>query len=155
MTETANRRLTLHAYFNRDAPAALRWLERVFGFTTTVEFADEHGGVVHAELRREGAGTIVFSDDNDYERCTRRGETVGHGVYLSVATETEVHAIHEAAVDAGATVVWKPEATEWGCTAAEYSIRRATNGASARCGPARAPPKGRRTGPEPPPAQRR
>ena len=45
MTETTHRPATLHAYFGyRDAPAAIDWLARAFGFETTLRFPDEDGG---------------------------------------------------------------------------------------------------------------
>lgn len=115
MTETTKRPAALHAYFSyRDAPAALRWLERAFGFETTLEFPDDDGGIMHSELRREGAAIMVFSDDGEYDRPTLKGQSVGHGVYLSVDADGDVDAAFATAVEAGATVVWEPGATEWG-----------------------------------------
>ncbi|MFB9906364.1 VOC family protein [Allokutzneria oryzae] len=116
MTTETTRPAALHAYFSyRDAPAALRWLERAFGFETTSEFPDDKGGIMHAELRREDVAIIVFSDDGaGYDRCEQRGPTVGHGAYISVASKEAVDALYASAVAGGATVVWKPEATEWG-----------------------------------------
>jgi len=115
MTTTSVRPAALHAYFSyRDAPAALRWLERAFGFKTTVEFPDDKGGILHSELRFEDVVIMVFSDDGDYDRPARKGETVGHGVYVSVGAEATVDAIFASAVAAGATVIWEPAATEWG-----------------------------------------
>ena len=115
MTAPDERPAALHAYFSyRDAPAALRWLERAFGFETTLEFADERGGIMHSELRREGVGIMVFSDDGGYERPALKGETVGHGTNVSLDADAKVDAVYATAVEAGATVVWEPGATEWG-----------------------------------------
>ncbi|GLU47368.1 VOC family protein [Nocardiopsis ansamitocini] len=115
MNDASTRPASLHTYYSyRDAPAALRWLERAFGFTTTLEFPDGNGGIMHAELRREDVAIIVFSDDNDYDRPPVKGETVGHGAYISVSSGKEVDAVYATAVEAGAIVVWTPANTEWG-----------------------------------------
>jgi uncharacterized glyoxalase superfamily protein PhnB len=110
MTET-----TLHSYFGyRDAPAAIDWLERTFGFETTMRFPDEQGGVMHAELRLGDAAILVFSDRDGYERPPRRGETTGSGAYLCVADAADVDTVHARAREAGATVVWEPATNQWG-----------------------------------------
>ncbi|SDN31237.1 VOC family protein [Allokutzneria albata] len=111
----STRPATLHAYLSyRDAPAALRWLERAFGFETTMEFPDDKGGIAHAELRRENVAIIVFSEDGaGYDRSAQRGPTVGHGLYISLATEEAVDAVYATAIAGGATEVWQPEKTEW------------------------------------------
>ncbi|AII08916.1 MULTISPECIES: VOC family protein [Rhodococcus] len=115
MTTTENRPAALHSYFAyRDAPAALRWLERAFGFETTLEFPDDNGGIMHSELRRGDAAIMVFSDDGNYDRPALRGETVGHGTYLSVGADSEVDEIYATAIEAGATPVWEPADTQWG-----------------------------------------
>lgn len=141
MTDTSGRPATLHAYFSyRDAPAALRWLERAFGFETTLEVPDDRGGIMHSELRREGVAIVVFSDGVGYERPARKGETVGAGAYIAVDADATVDAVFTSAVDAGATAIWEPAGTAWGnyrCRAACSS--RATSGPSAPIDPARAP----------------
>ena len=102
----------LNAYLGyRDAAKAIDWLGDAFGFETTARFPDEQGGVAHAELRRGDAAIILFSDRDGYERAPRKGDTSGLGLYLSVADEAAVDAVFAKAVDAGATVVWKPERT--------------------------------------------
>ncbi|MFI6301711.1 VOC family protein [Amycolatopsis thailandensis] len=115
MTETQERPASLHSYLAyRDAPKALRWLESAFGFETVMEFPDDKGLILHSELRLGGASIIVFSAEEDYDRATRKGETVGHGLYVSLPTQEAVDAVFASAVEAGATTVWKPENTEWG-----------------------------------------
>lgn len=111
---------SLHAYFGyRDAAAAINWLERVLGFETTSRYDDEATGEVgHAELRREDAAIMVFSDAGaGYERTGVRGEaeeTTGHGTFLSVADEAAVDAAWERATAAGAPVLWALHTNEWG-----------------------------------------
>lgn len=112
---TATTPATLHNYFGyRDAPAAIAWLERTFGFETTMQFPDDQGGVAHAELRLGDAAIVVFSDHDGYQRPPRRGDTMGFGAYLCLTEASDIDAVYARALDAGATGVWEPEATEWG-----------------------------------------
>lgn len=106
---------SLHAYLSyRDAAAALNWLQEAFGFETTMQFPDDHGGIAHAELRRGDVAIVIFSDDDASAHPTRNGETVGHGLYLALQSEADVDAAYSAAVAADAVVIWKPGNTEWG-----------------------------------------
>jgi uncharacterized glyoxalase superfamily protein PhnB len=115
MTETSTCPASLHAYFGyRDAVAALRWLERAFGFETTLEVPDDKGGIMHAEMRRENVAIALFTDEEGYDRPERKGESVGHGSYIALNTEALVDAVFASAVDAGAEVIWEPAGTEWG-----------------------------------------
>jgi uncharacterized glyoxalase superfamily protein PhnB len=116
MTEmTSHRPADLHAYFGyRDAPTAIAWLERAFGFETTMSFPDDAGGVLHAELRRGDAAILVFSDRDGYERARRKGDTSGSGIYVSLSDTADVDAVYASAIAAGATGIWEPSHTEWG-----------------------------------------
>jgi uncharacterized glyoxalase superfamily protein PhnB len=108
---------TLHSYFSYvDAPAALDWLEKAFGFETTMRWDNEQGGVTHAELRLGDAAIVVFSDDGEgYDRMRpKSNNAVGHGAYLVVTDNAAVDAIWERATAAGAMPVYGPESTEWG-----------------------------------------
>jgi uncharacterized glyoxalase superfamily protein PhnB len=109
---------TLHVYLGyRDAPAAIDWLERVLGFGTTMRYPEEGDEVMHAELRLgpvDGGAALVVYTDREAQRPPRHGETNGQGIYLAVADEAGVDAVHARAVEAGAPVVWKPETSEWG-----------------------------------------
>ncbi|WP_410651870.1 VOC family protein [Amycolatopsis sp. cmx-4-54] len=115
MNETQERAADLHTYLAySDAPKALRWLERAFGFETVVEYADDKGLILHSELRLGEVRIIVFSAEEDYDRPARKGETVGHGLYVSLPTQEAVDAVFASSLEAGATSVWEPENTEWG-----------------------------------------
>jgi len=115
MTTSSNGPASLHAYLSyRDAPGALTWLGQAFGFETTMQFPDDKGGLQHSELRRDGVAIVVFSADQDYDRPSRRGETIGHGLYVALADEASVDAVYATAVRAEADVVWEPGTTEWG-----------------------------------------
>jgi uncharacterized glyoxalase superfamily protein PhnB len=49
---------TSAAYYE-DPAAALDWLERAFGFETTMRITDDAGHVVHAEMEAEGNRIMV------------------------------------------------------------------------------------------------
>ncbi|MEJ7561656.1 MAG: VOC family protein [Ilumatobacteraceae bacterium] len=105
---------SLHVYLGyRDAPAAIEWLERALGFTTTMRYPDDQGGIMHAELCLGGAAITLFSDNDGYDRLEPKGETVGQGIYLSVAANTDVDAAYSRAVATDATVVWEAARSEW------------------------------------------
>ncbi|MFC5261329.1 VOC family protein [Kribbella qitaiheensis] len=114
MTENSSG-ASLHAYFGyRDAVAALRWLEKAFGFETTMEYPDDKGGIMHAEMRRDGVAITLFTDEVGYERPARKGDSVGYGSYIALDSEAAVDEIHASATQAGAESVWTPDTTEWG-----------------------------------------
>lgn len=112
MTTTPAALFTYLGY--RDAQAAIDWLGEAFGFEPTMQFPDEHDGVAHSELRMGDAVVIVFSDHDGYERPPRKGDTGGFGVYITVASESDVDAIYPRALAAGGIGIWEPAATEWG-----------------------------------------
>ncbi|TDC35902.1 VOC family protein [Kribbella albertanoniae] len=106
---------TFHAYFGyRDAPGALRWLERAFGFETTMEFPDDQGGISHAEMRYGGFAFTLFSDRAGYDRPVRKEDTVGHGMYVALDDREHVDAVYRSAIAAAAESIWEPAASEWG-----------------------------------------
>ncbi len=108
---------TAHPYFSYvDAAAALAWLERAFGFETTMRWDNEDGVLAHAEARLGDAAIVVFSDAGEgYDRMRPKANgVVGHGTYLAVPDDAAVEAVWERALAAGAEPVWKPEGTEWG-----------------------------------------
>ena len=112
---TENRAASLHAYFGyRDAVAALRWLEDAFGFETTMEYPDDKGGIMHAEMRRGDAAFTLFTDEVGYEKLSRKGDSVGHGSYVALGSAADVDAVFASAVKAGAEVIWPVDNTEWG-----------------------------------------
>lgn len=113
MTETV---VGLHAMLGyRDASAAIDWLERALGFTTTMRFDAEDASVAHAELRRDHAVVIVFDEAGaGYEHPTPRGDTVGVCTYLAVTDQAAVDAVWASSRAADATGVWEPAWTDWG-----------------------------------------
>jgi uncharacterized glyoxalase superfamily protein PhnB len=94
----------------RDAPGAIAWLEAI-GFEITSHQAGDDGTVLHAELRLGDAVVMLATADADYLVPPLVGRSTGNGLYLRVE---DVAAIHAAAIEAGASSVFEPEATEWG-----------------------------------------
>jgi uncharacterized glyoxalase superfamily protein PhnB len=94
----------------RDAPAAIAWLEAI-GFEITTRQASEDGAVLHAELRLNDAVVMLATADAAYAPPPLVGRSTGSGLYLCVE---DVGAIYAAAIEAGATSVFEPEATAWG-----------------------------------------
>lgn len=104
----------LHAYLSyRDAPGALEWLEAV-GFEVVARQDADDGGVVHAEVRYGDVVVMLASADQDYDVPTRKGISVGGGLYLWLPTAEEVDGWFSRAVAAGAEEVLAPHDTEWG-----------------------------------------
>ena len=86
----------------RDGTAAIDFLERAFGFRTVISQVDDDGTLVHAELAY-GKGVILMGTA-DLPRGTP-------GIYVVVE---DVAAHHARAMEAGATLVYGPETTQWG-----------------------------------------
>ena len=104
----------LYAYLSyRDAPSALAWMSKV-GFQVLSRQDDAQGAVAHPEVRYGDVVLMVASADADYDVPALRGRSVGGGLYLCLATASEVDAWHARAVDAGGQDVFPPEDTEWG-----------------------------------------
>ena len=101
---------TIYPYLSyRDAAAALRFLEEVFGFTTSVRWEDPDGRVQHAEVTF-GEGAVMMGTA-EHPTALLDGASVGQGIYVYVE---DVDAHFERAQSGGAQVVYPPEDTEWG-----------------------------------------
>ena len=100
----------------RDAPAAIDWLERAFGFRRHFVVPDGEGGVAHAQLTF-GNGMVMASSarDDEFGRLQRPLESpdapVSQSPYVIV---TDVDAHHARALAAGAEVVQQPEDKDYG-----------------------------------------
>ena len=99
----------------RDAPAALEWLARAFGFEEVQVVPGPDGTVVHAEMRLSGGMIMLGSDRDD-----RFGRRAGLG-WVYVALDGDIDAHHDRAVAAGAVVVEPLRDEEYGSR--EYSAR--------------------------------
>jgi uncharacterized glyoxalase superfamily protein PhnB len=92
-----------------DAPAAIDFLERAFGFERQSVSEGDDGKVVHAELRLGDAFVMpssTGSGDPVYDRGAGRT-----AVYVAV---DEVDSLHERARDAGAEIVMPPTDQDYG-----------------------------------------
>jgi len=99
-----------------DAPGAIDWLEKAFGFTKHMVAAGEPGTIAHAELRLGGAlvmlGSVMKPDPANPWADAR------HGIYVQVSDIDDHYARAQAA---GAEIVRPLADTPYG--AREYSVR--------------------------------
>ncbi len=95
-----------------DAPAAIDWLERAFGFVRGLVVPGEGGTIAHAQLRC-GEGMIMLGSrrPNAADALERALEGGPQVVYLIVA---DIEAHHARAVAAGAEIVRAPFDTDYG-----------------------------------------
>jgi len=91
----------------RDAPAAIEWLERAFGFERHVVYEGAGGTVDHAELRY-GEGLVMLGSvrGEDDHRLPGRG-------WAYVAVE-DIQTHHDRAKAAGAEIVGALEVHDYG-----------------------------------------
>lgn len=103
-----------HRY--RDAPAAIDWLCRVFGFERHAVYEGPNGTIAHAELSL-GGGMILLGSMNDtpFARLIRQPDEIGgmetRSVYLRVDDADEVYRRAKAA---GAEIVLELEDAGYG-----------------------------------------
>jgi uncharacterized glyoxalase superfamily protein PhnB len=99
-----------------DAPGAMAWLSRAFGFEKQAEVANADGTIAHAEMRL-GAGVIGISS-NTPATPNNPWSAVRQGVYVLVG---DIDAHHDRARRAGAEIVKPLANTDYGSR--EYSAR--------------------------------
>jgi uncharacterized glyoxalase superfamily protein PhnB len=91
-----------------DAPAALAFLERAFGFQRGEVVENPEGTIAHAELS-DGAGAVMIGSDRDDSPAGRRA---GLGwIYVAV---DDIDSHYERARGAGAEIVSEPFDTDYG-----------------------------------------
>ena len=103
----------------RDAPAAIDWLIRVFGFEPLLIMKNDDGTIGHAELRL-GDGVIMPTsrwDDPDSDNPWDQPLTT-QGIYVAL---DGIDAHHERAVSEGAEMLRPLPETPWGSR--EYTAR--------------------------------
>lgn len=99
-----------------DAPAAIAWLERAFGFAPRLVVPGDGDTVVHSQLQ-SGNGMIMCASAGEPDPAKPwSGETVG--VFVRVS---DVDAHHARALSAGAEIVSPPTDKAYG--ARDYSVR--------------------------------
>jgi len=104
----------------RDAPAALDWLERAFGFRRGLVVPDGAGGIAHAELHLGGAGLVMLGSvrEDAFGRDPAALGGVSGSVYVRCG---DADAAHDRAVAAGAVIVRPLETTDYGSR--DFSVR--------------------------------
>ena len=104
-----------------DAPAAIDWLERAFGFERLMVALGPEGSVAHAQLA-VGAGVIMLSSARDDDplglMSPRDLAGVSQGIYVHV---DDVDSHHRRAVAAGAEVIHPLQDMDYGSR--EYAAR--------------------------------
>lgn len=102
-----------------DAPAALQWLERAFGFRTTMEVPGPNGTIAHAQMSL-GTGVIMLGSARGEKSPQELSDVLAarHGIYVAV---DDVDAHFERAKAAGAEITRAMEDTDY--ESREYSAR--------------------------------
>jgi uncharacterized glyoxalase superfamily protein PhnB len=111
------------AFRYRNAPAAIDWFCKVFGFERHAVYEGENGVIAHAELTLGGGMIMLGSQkDDEYGRRFKSPEELGgtetSSAYLVVS---DADAVHARAVAAGAQVVRPLQNTDYGSR--EFSVR--------------------------------
>jgi uncharacterized glyoxalase superfamily protein PhnB len=107
----------------KDAPAAIDWLCKVFGFERHAVYANPDGTIAHAELTLNGGMIMLGSakDDEHAKKFASPEECGGRetrSAYIVVANADEVFARAQAA---GAVVMRPLQNTDYGSR--EFSVR--------------------------------
>ena len=100
----------------QDAPAAIEWLCRAFGFERHFVVPGENGTIAHAQLTF-GNGMIMVGSvrDDEFGRLQRTPAQVGGvGTQSPYVIVPDVDAHHARAVAAGATVTMAPRDEDHG-----------------------------------------
>src|SRR5690606_10274091 len=91
----------------KNAPAAIDWLCKAFGFEKQAVFEDDNGGIAHAQLVF-GNGMIMLGSarDDEFGKLQQPPASINAPVSQSpYVIVQDVDAHHDRAVEAGATVV--------------------------------------------------
>jgi uncharacterized glyoxalase superfamily protein PhnB len=106
----------------KDAPAAIEWLCKVFGFARHAVYANADGSIGHAELTLGGGMIMLGSEkDDEYGRGFKSPGELGaetRGAYIVVA---DADAVFARAQSAGATVVRPLQNTGYGSR--EFTVK--------------------------------
>ena len=103
-----------HRY--RNAPAAMDWLEKVFGFQRKAVYEGENGAILHAELTLGNGMVMLGSGKDDASRSSFKppdelGGVETRALYIVVP---DADAAHARAVAAGANVTTPLHDTPYG-----------------------------------------
>ena len=98
-----------------DAPAAIDWLCRAFGFEQHLIVPGEEGTITHAQLVF-GNGMVMLGSacDDDFGKLQAPGTTPGTVTQSAYVIVSDVDEHHTNAVSAGAEIVMPPEDQDYG-----------------------------------------
>jgi len=121
MPESRSNVIPAHRY--RNAPAAIDWLCKVFGFERHVVYENPDGTIAHAELTLNGGMIMLGSaKDDEYSRSFKSPDeldgTETGSIYLVVL---DADAAHARAIAAGAIVTRPLQDTPYGSR--EFAVK--------------------------------
>ena len=93
----------------KDAPAAIEWLCRVFGFSRHLVVPDDSGGIAHAQLDL-GNGMIMLGsarEGGEYDDLVRLPHEVGANTQAAYIVVAEIDDHYRHTVAAGAEIVYE------------------------------------------------
>jgi len=96
-----------------DAPAAIEWLKRAFGFEPHMVVPGEGNTIAHAELRL-GAGMIMLGSMKDDAHVLLSPKQAGGSTQSIYLVVDNVDALYERAKRAGAEIFYGMRDTEYG-----------------------------------------
>ncbi len=97
-----------------DAPAAIDWLERAFGFQRQLVVPDSTGGIAHAQLLLDGNMIMLGSARGPDEYGRKTPAEAGGVTMLISVTLDDPDAHHARAVNAGAEIIRPVEDMDYG-----------------------------------------
>lgn len=101
----------------RDAPAAIDWLCRTFGFEAHLLVPDERGGITHAQLSC-GNGMLMLGSAGEtasaYGQLMRQPEQAGGNTQSIYMVVEDADAIYAQALAAGAKIVIEIKDEDYG-----------------------------------------
>jgi uncharacterized glyoxalase superfamily protein PhnB len=103
-----------------DAPAAMDWLEKAFGFEKVLAVEDGKGGISHAELRFGGGWIMLGSPNMPGSKSPRDLGGYSQSIYVFVEDD-QLAAHYERAKGAGAAITRELERKDYGGSG--YSAR--------------------------------
>jgi uncharacterized glyoxalase superfamily protein PhnB len=97
----------------QDPKAAMRWLERAFGFETALYIEDDQGGFVHCQMRcGEALISIGMEWDEDFKSPLKLGGKNTQLTTMQIGAGLDAHC--ERARAAGAVIVTEPNTQFYG-----------------------------------------
>ena len=131
MTESTTRPTFGSAVVYQDARSAIEWLEKAFGFETSMVVAGDDGKIAHSEMRF-GNGYIMVADEWRQEVKSPKSLGGTNTQTIHVQLEAGIDAHCERARAAGARITQEPEDQFYGDRTYHAMTRKDICGPSAR-----------------------